>query len=151
MATITYTDKVEVNQNTSIPDINKVNARDMNEIKSVVNENASNLDTATQTTSQQLTDLYSGIDNSNTNVKIYKRNNIVHFSGVVYFTASPEKWTKLIQLPTGYYGNFSCGFLIEESTGIVRPIVIQPNGEVQLTANISSTPIYAYIAGELIL
>lgn len=40
MAKITYTDKVAVNQNASIPDINKVNASDMNEIKRVVNENA---------------------------------------------------------------------------------------------------------------
>lgn len=40
MGKITYTDKVAVNQNASIPDINKVNASDMNEIKRVVNENA---------------------------------------------------------------------------------------------------------------
>lgn len=39
MAQITYTDKVALNVNTDIPDINKVNASDMNEIKQVVNEN----------------------------------------------------------------------------------------------------------------
>lgn len=40
MRKITYEDKVAVNVNPDIPDINKVNADDMNEIKSVVNENA---------------------------------------------------------------------------------------------------------------
>ena len=34
---ITYADKVALNQNSNIPDNNKVNASDMNEIKSVVN------------------------------------------------------------------------------------------------------------------
>ena len=39
MAQITYADKTAMNVNSSIPDINKVNASDMNEIKSVVNGN----------------------------------------------------------------------------------------------------------------
>ena len=37
MALITYNDKVALNTNSGIADINKVNASDMNEIKSVVN------------------------------------------------------------------------------------------------------------------
>ena len=37
MAKITYLDKVALNENTDIPDINKVKANDMNEIKNVVN------------------------------------------------------------------------------------------------------------------
>ena len=37
MAQITYADKVALNENSAIADINKVNATDMNEIKSVVN------------------------------------------------------------------------------------------------------------------
>lgn len=40
MAQITYADKTALNVNSSIADINKVNASDMNEIKSVVNDNA---------------------------------------------------------------------------------------------------------------
>ncbi len=39
MSKITYTDKVALNINSDIPDINKCNATDMNEIKEVVNEN----------------------------------------------------------------------------------------------------------------
>ena len=38
MAQITYQDKVAININSDVPDINKVNAADMNEIKQVVNE-----------------------------------------------------------------------------------------------------------------
>lgn len=37
MNKITYADKVAINENTEIPDINKVTDNDMNEIKSVVN------------------------------------------------------------------------------------------------------------------
>lgn len=43
MAQITYADKTALNVNSSIADINKVNASDMNEIKSVVNTNDSNI------------------------------------------------------------------------------------------------------------
>ena len=39
MAQITYENKVKINDNPNIPDINKVTDADMNEIKSVVNEN----------------------------------------------------------------------------------------------------------------
>lgn len=38
--TITYDNKQYLNQNTSIADVNKINDTDMNEIKSVVNNNA---------------------------------------------------------------------------------------------------------------
>jgi len=40
---ITYSNKVDLNENTSIANINKVMASDMNEIKSVVNNNATNI------------------------------------------------------------------------------------------------------------
>lgn len=45
---ITYENKVALNINSTIPDINKCNATDMNEIKEVVNGNADVLDTKTQ-------------------------------------------------------------------------------------------------------
>lgn len=48
MAQITYADKSAMNVNSSIPNINKVNASDMNEIKSVVNTNAQELIDKTQ-------------------------------------------------------------------------------------------------------
>ena len=43
MAKITYTDKVALNVNSDIADINKVNASDLNEIKNVVNTNDDNM------------------------------------------------------------------------------------------------------------
>lgn len=46
--TITYSDKTALNSNSGVADANKVNATDMNEIKSVVNNNAS--ETSTNTT-----------------------------------------------------------------------------------------------------
>lgn len=52
--TITYDDKVYINQNSNIPDINKCNNTDMNEIKSVVNNNATELDTSVSNLSGQL-------------------------------------------------------------------------------------------------
>ena len=39
MGKIGFADKVALNENASIPDINKCKASDMNEIKQVVNEN----------------------------------------------------------------------------------------------------------------
>ena len=39
MSKITYTNKVDLYEDTSIADINKVKASDMNEIKTVVNNN----------------------------------------------------------------------------------------------------------------
>ena len=44
--TITYTDKQQLNANSSVADYNKVNAADMNEIKTVVNNNATELTNA---------------------------------------------------------------------------------------------------------
>lgn len=43
MSKITYPNKVALNENSNVPDINKVKAGDMNEIKQVVNENADTL------------------------------------------------------------------------------------------------------------
>ena len=44
MSKITYDDKVALNENPEIADINKVTDDDMNEIKQVVNDNANTLD-----------------------------------------------------------------------------------------------------------
>lgn len=47
ISTITYANKVALNENQDIADINKVKADDMNEIKSVVNNNATETSTNT--------------------------------------------------------------------------------------------------------
>ena len=43
MSKITYSDKVKLNENPNVADINKVKADDLNEIKNVVNENDDNV------------------------------------------------------------------------------------------------------------
>lgn len=55
MATINYTDKVAINVNPSIPDINKVNASDMNLIKQVGNQVLTTLGVYTDTWSSSAT------------------------------------------------------------------------------------------------
>ena len=55
MALITYTDKQAIGTQPSIPDINKVTDSDMNEIKSVVNTNANELDSMGTTYQYYLT------------------------------------------------------------------------------------------------
>ena len=47
MAKITYENKVALNVNSDIADVNKCNATDLNEIKNVVNENDDNTITNT--------------------------------------------------------------------------------------------------------
>lgn len=44
MSKITFVNKVDLYEDTSIPDINKVKASDMNEIKNIVNENDDNFE-----------------------------------------------------------------------------------------------------------
>ena len=54
MSEITYDDKVDLNVESTIANINKVTANDMNEIKSVVNENVENVgDISTLTTTDK--------------------------------------------------------------------------------------------------
>lgn len=43
MAKINFVNKVAVNENTNIPDVNKCKASDLNEIKEVVNQNDDNV------------------------------------------------------------------------------------------------------------
>lgn len=65
MSKITYVDKVTLNENTSIADINKVKASDLNEIKTVVNQNDDN--TTTNTT--EINTLKTSIEEINTNIE----------------------------------------------------------------------------------
>lgn len=62
MAQITYADKVTMNENASIDAINKVRAADMNEIKEVVNDNATGLGDYSSLTTPDTTDVVSGIN-----------------------------------------------------------------------------------------
>ena len=79
--TITYSDKSYINQNADIPDINKVKDTDMNEIKSVVNNNASEF--TTYTTSQQNKDITSEItfnETITTNTVVIKKDKMIYIN-----------------------------------------------------------------------
>jgi len=65
MAQITYSNKVALNENSSIADINKVNASDMNEIKSVVNENYNEVGDITNLTTTDKTSVVNAINEVN--------------------------------------------------------------------------------------
>lgn len=72
MAKITYEDKVAINENAEIPDINKCKASDLNEIKSVVNTNDNN--------TNQNSNNIGNLNNLNTTSK----NNLVNAINEVY-------------------------------------------------------------------
>lgn len=65
MAQITYTNKVALNENPEIADINKVTDDDMNEIKSVVNTNDDNVGDITTLTTTTKTSTVSAINELN--------------------------------------------------------------------------------------
>ena len=65
MAKITYTDKVALNVNSDIADINKVNASDLNEIKNVVNENDDMVGDLTQLNTTNKSNLVGAINEVN--------------------------------------------------------------------------------------
>ena len=67
MGKIGFADKVALNENTSIPDINKCKASDMNEIKQVVNENDDNVGDLTQLETTNKDSIVGAINEVNTN------------------------------------------------------------------------------------
>lgn len=62
MALITYDDKVALNENPSIPDVNKVNASDMNQIKTGVNTNETNIGDLSNLTTPVTTNVVGAIN-----------------------------------------------------------------------------------------
>lgn len=77
MAKINYADKVALNSNSDIADINKVNASDLNEIKEVVNANDDNMGLLSNLTTPSKNNLVNAINSvvesgSNANGKYIK-------------------------------------------------------------------------------
>ena len=66
MQSISYTDKTALNQNSSISDVNKCNASDLNQIKTVVNANATECGNASSLNTTSKTSLVSAINEVNT-------------------------------------------------------------------------------------
>ena len=67
MSKITYTNKVALNVNPDVADVNKCNATDMNEIKQVVNENDDNVGDITQLNTTDKTSIVNAINEVNQN------------------------------------------------------------------------------------
>ena len=70
MQVISYTDKSALNINGGIADVNKCNAADMNEIKSVVNDNASECGDASDLNTTDKTSLVNAINEVNTGLGV---------------------------------------------------------------------------------
>lgn len=68
MAKINFVNKVAVNENTNIPDVNKCKASDLNEIKEVVNQNDDNVGNPANlnTTSKNVVGAINELDERNT-------------------------------------------------------------------------------------
>lgn len=72
---LTYGDKSFINQNSGVPDINKVNDTDMNEIKTVVNANAELMgDVSTLTTTA--TDVVGAINEIDSKTDVFSSNEV---------------------------------------------------------------------------
>lgn len=69
MAKITYEDKVALNVNSDIPDVNKCNATDLNEIKDVVNTNDDNMGLLSNLNTTNKSNLVEALNETNTNSK----------------------------------------------------------------------------------
>lgn len=69
MAKITYEDKVALNVNPDIADINKVNASDLNEIKNAVNTNDDNMGLLSNLNTTNKSNLVEALNETNTNSK----------------------------------------------------------------------------------
>ena len=91
---ITYSNKVDLNENTSIANINKVMASDMNEIKAVVNNNANTLDTLSNNLSPTV--LYSNTTGVNTPVPL--SDSLSNYTYIEVYTIDGY----------GGYSNYSC-------------------------------------------
>lgn len=120
-----------------------INATNLNQLQDNVEDAINIVDNkfVSFSSSPELTD---SINNSNTNIALNESGNICVLNGVIYFTAKPATWTKFIGLPAEYQNCGGYGVLVEESTGLTRPIIIQ-NGNVLMSAEISTAPLYAYI------
>lgn len=95
--------------------------------------------------------LDSCLDSSKTDITIKKSGNIITIGGVLYFNSIPSTWQSIIQIPQNFYGSNGYGSLVEEGTGLVRPIIINSEGQIMMTASLSNSNIYAYINATIIL
>lgn len=119
MAKITYENKVALNVNSDIADINKVNASDLNEIKNVVNENDDNMGLLSNLTTPNKNNLVGAINSvvesgSNTNGEYIKYSDgtmictkKVRFVGLQFTTV----WGNAYESPPVELGDYAQEFV----------------------------------------
>lgn len=117
MSKITYTNKVAINENVEIPDINKVTDSDMNEIKTVVNNNDDNM-TAINTNLTNATTYSTDEIRVGTwmNKPLYRKVYILSaVAGNSSYTLNPAPSNVDLM-----WFDLSATFLLQESTGYAR-------------------------------
>lgn len=70
MSKITYTDKVTLNENPNVADVNKVKASDLNEIKNVVNANDNNVGDLADLKTEDVSNIVNAINEVNNSVPV---------------------------------------------------------------------------------
>lgn len=118
--TITYANKSYINQNSSIADTNKVNDTDMNEIKSVVNNNATILEGLTGTLLWTNSNPSSLLP-SDTNITLSESDSNYDILGVFFKTANDGTDVEYSQTLVG--NGFNIGAIGFEGAGLRRRIV----------------------------
>lgn len=87
MATISYQNKVAINTNSGVADINKVKAEDMNEIKSVVNGNYNEVGDITNLNTTDKTSVVNAINENESEINTLKNGG--------EWTSVPSSWGTL--------------------------------------------------------
>lgn len=117
ISTITYANKVALNENESVADINKVKADDMNEIKSVVNNNAN--ETSANTTN--ITNLQTYSTSEINTGKIWIDGKLIYRKVFIYNNTAISSSTSLSAPISGYDSLIKTDFYFREETNIMRP------------------------------
>ena len=156
MSKITYADKVTLNENPNVADVNKVKADDLNEIKNVVNANDNNVGDL----ADLKTDDVSSIVNAINELIIESGNNYIKFSNGILIMWGTTTVGKIppaadkritIDLPQNYIDtNYSC-ILTKKGVGgywtyLAETVAERTNSSVTLSVwNNSNAP--AVLAG----
>ena len=100
MAQITYADKSAMNVNSSVPNVNKVNASDMNEIKSVVNGNYNEVGNITNLTTTDKSSVVNAINENESEINTLKNGGewtaITSTWGTLYYRYITDKVVHVI-------------------------------------------------------
>ena len=143
--TITYDNKVALNENPSVADINKVTDDDMNEIKSVVNNNASETSTNTTnitTNTTKITNLQT-YSTSETNTGKTWINNKPIYRKVIAFGSMPNNSLKTIAHGISNLGETIRLYGMAFKTDTKRSLTIpDPEPSAEITCNVTNTDIY---------